>query len=698
MAPVPQFDLSRGWALTAPAMDPTSRLAAAELDAAFSLLVPARGAGQEVRLSLSHAGGVAEGYRWDAMPSREITLRGEGPRGLLHGTYDFLHAAGFRWLPPAGGSFPVHHAAGPVIEVPSHRESSPALPGRCLIIGHEVFLRQAEQWVSWAGRNRLNTVFFHVIDEAIAMGAAHAGRYRLLRERAVAAARERGMCIEVGGHGMSRLLPRRYFRTLPHAFRMTNGCRTPDHNFCPSSKEAREIVFAGAIGLFRLYPEADVVHCWADDIPGGGWCSCPRCEGLSIPDQALLATNILADALRECRPGARISYLAYQDTEAVPAHITPRPNVCLLWAPRMRCYAHGADDPACAENRLHSGPPFRLLDEFFRRNGAAPSRVFEYYLDTILFPAALPLMPTTMGKDMRFYQEAGAHTVQALMTGSTPSAFPQLNAWLYPRFAWDPREDATALAAGFFSVALGSSAADTAGGERCARLVAGLEAAHAAAVDIVPEQVMQRLPPGPLAAVRDPSTDMTDPAFAPASVLAEKVRRLDAVPALLDQVSKSLDALRPIADPGRWEAAQTEVGLHRSVLLFARARARLYEAVSRRAPRAEVLGILSDARVHFADVVTWARRTMPVRADRLEFRLLLEGLWGLRLALISRKYAASPVGRGLSWCLTVIRLGLLYLRVRRAPRQGMVRPRRPPGPRSLPTVPKPRRSVGDGRS
>jgi hypothetical protein len=668
---MPSIDLSRGWTIASQAADPVSRLASSELEAAFSALAPAQGAARELRVGLSHDAGDGEGYRWEADRARGIALHGEGPRGLLYGVYDLLHAAGFRWLSPAGGSGWDRRPAGPVIEVPALRSSSPGLPGRCLIIGHEVFLRQAVEWIAWAGRSRLNTVFFHIIDEPLAMGAASAARYRSVRDKAVAAARERGMRIEVGGHGMSLLLPRRCFRKTPQAFRMSEGSRTPDHNFCPSSPEAREIISANSAKLFRLYPEADVIHSWADDIPGGGWCSCPKCADLSVSDQALMATNILADALKECLPGAQISHLAYQDTENVPARTTPRPNVCLLWAPRMRCYAHGADEPGCAENALHCGPQFRTLNDFFRRSGAQPSRVFEYYLDTILFPAVIPFLPGTLAKDMRFYRDAGAHTVQALMTGSTAWAFPPLNAWLYPRLAWDPDQDPAELAGEFFTAALGVDAARaSAGTVEGRRLAASLEAAHAAAIDIVPEQVLHRLPPTPLAAVSDPSADMTDPAHAPSPVLKEKVLRLEVIPALLDKAGESLEAMRALSAPHRWEAARIELDLHRAVLQFERARARLYEAAARGAARAEVRVLLSEARGHAGEVVRWSRRTMSVPADRREFRLLLEVLWGLRLSFISREYAVTPLGRGLSWCITVIRLALMYLRVRRVRPEG----------------------------
>jgi hypothetical protein len=213
---------------------------------------------------------------------------------------------------------------------------------------------------------------------------------------------------------------------------------------------------------------------------------------------------------------------------------------------------------------------------------------------------------------------------------------------------------------------LGAGAAGVAAAEQGSELVGSLEAAHAAAIDIVPEQVKPRLPPGRFAAVSDPATDMTDPALAPAATLRDKVRQVDVIPALVEKAVRSLVALRSVAEPGRWAEADTELKLHRATLLFERARTRLYEAESRGAARAEVRAVLREARGHFGEVLTWARHTMRERSDRLGFRLILEGVWGLRLARISRSHAATPVGRGLSWCLTVARLGLLYFRARRA--------------------------------
>jgi len=55
---------------------------------------------------------------------------------------------------------------------------------------------------------------------------------------------------------------------------------------------------------------------------------------------------------------------------------------------------------------------------------------------------------------------------------------------------------------------------------------------------------------------------------------------------------------------------------------------------------------------------------MTVPADRRGLILFLEGIWGLRLAWISRTLALTSAGRGLSFCLSAGRLAGRYIRVR----------------------------------
>jgi hypothetical protein len=57
-------------------------------------------------------------------------------------------------------------------------EDAPALPGRCLVLGERALLEDAESWIVWAARNRLNTLFVHVSLQGEQTGAAPDAAWR----------------------------------------------------------------------------------------------------------------------------------------------------------------------------------------------------------------------------------------------------------------------------------------------------------------------------------------------------------------------------------------------------------------------------------------------------------------------------------------------------------------------------------------
>jgi hypothetical protein len=79
------------------------------------------------------------------------------------------------------------------------------------------------------------------------------------------------------------------------------------------------------------------------------------------------------------------------------------------------------------------------------RSPITPPRAFEYYLDAILFGRGVPELGRVMTADLAAYAAAGAHTVQALMTGTGSWRAPHPNPWLFSRLTWNPQQDAEAL-------------------------------------------------------------------------------------------------------------------------------------------------------------------------------------------------------------------------------------------------------------
>ncbi len=395
-------EVSRGWRLTADLADPTIALAAAELEAALG-----RPGEDGLEIALSHGGRTGDAFRRRVGPAR-IELHGDSPRALLFGVYRTLEDLGLRWPWPGERRGRPRGA-----RLQKLTEKGPALPGRCLVLGERALVEYAEDWIVWAARNRLNGVFVHVSTRRNPTGAAPEGSWREARARALELAEERGMPIEHGGHLLPELLAAEELHALAAGE--------------PPSDATRRIL----ADHVRAHSEAAVLHLWGADLPAGA----PG--GREASEAALRTANAIADIAEDERPGVQVAYLAYHETEEVPRAVRPRDNVCLLFAPRERCYEHSLADRSCRRNARHRDLLLAQI-EHFGAAGAAPPRVFDYWFDAILFPGGVPDLTGTMADDLRFYREAGVHTVQLVMTGHGRRPPPHRNPPGFARLAWDP--------------------------------------------------------------------------------------------------------------------------------------------------------------------------------------------------------------------------------------------------------------------
>jgi len=658
---VVRLDFSRGWQIISPTSDPVVTLAAAELAAVlhrvtgndFPIAMKSRHHKPAIALSCNH--GEDDGFSWQAT-SDYIELHGHNRRGLLYAVYSFLEALGCRWVAPgmAGERIP----SGVLFDLPDVQiEETPTLPGRCLIIGHYVFMQEVESWIAWAAQNRLNTIFLHVI-EGLAVGAAPEKQWQRYKSKAVSLARQRGMTIEHGGHGLAALLPRRLFKQIPNAFRYHNGRRVPDHNFCPTSEEGLAIIRQNAEAYFRAHTEVDVFHLWPDDIPGRGWCACDRCRAYTPSEQAMLAANAVAEVLQNVNPEAQLAYLAYMDTEEVPTKVAPRHNVCLLWAPRSRCYAHATEDGTCAVNVPHYVENFREQVEHFRLTAARPPRVFEYYLDAILYKSLLPPLPTVMMQDLHFYRDAGAQTVQALMTGDRPWLAPQLNVWLFARLAWNCNQDLDALLADFCLATFGTENPNLPAYYRT------LEQAFALALDIQPHQVKLEFDLSPVQFVSNPPADMGDPAFASPEILRRKCQLNAAISDLVRNAARHLEAAKPMAAPEVWTAERTEFELTRAWLGFDLSRVRLYDAVSSKPTTADAKRWLDETQSALNEVLAWGEAHITDPRFGMNFRFLHQIFWQLRISKIRADHFAGTLHRWILKLRSLVQTAWMFRRIR----------------------------------
>ncbi|MEQ8747477.1 DUF4838 domain-containing protein [Pyruvatibacter sp.] len=627
------LDLTAGWhidAARAPDISPAAT-AARELHDALTTLAPQNSTQAPVQFILQHRTSSSDGFTWN-IKDGVVHLNGNSARGLLYCVYSFLMAMGFSWpghkpqdtCQPKGSRFSIAHASA----------ESPGFEGRCLILGHHAFLAEYMEWITWAARNRLNTIFVHTAEEGLALGAVPVRQWHDVSTQVRAHCTHYGMTLELGGHGLSRLLPRTLFDEMPDAFRMKDGVRTPDHNLEPLNAQGMAEVRKNAHAWFQANPGADIYHLWPDDIPGGGWSQSPECEGLSASDQALIATNALAEELNAISPDAQIAHIAYHDTEPAPTTARPRHNVSLLWAPRMRSYADGAFDKNSSVNHRYPGELAANMALFNEAN-APPTRVFEYYLDAILFKSVLPPLADLMAQDAKGYRAAGVHTLQALMVGGRPWCAPQINAYAFAHLAWRPDASPATLTRSFCAGLVGKAAADALTGHYEA-----LANAFSMALTFEPREARPGAAAGAADFLDTPPTDMGDPWHATPNDISQRAMLRPAISILLDSAADALfQAGNSATDMRHIAGLQAEFALTRLWFDFHFARLSLYSAVHQ---KTDITNALAEAYAVCDAVDEWADINIADPRYRENTKLLHWLFWRLRLDNIRED--ATPAG------------------------------------------------------
>jgi hypothetical protein len=238
-----------------------------------------------------------------------------------------------------------------------------------------------------------------------------------------------GLEIEYEVHALSELLSREYWSSPDRdMFRMDSmGQRNPDSNCCPSSLQALEIISEKAVEYGRiLKPTTGRYFFWPDD--GKEWCQCPKCNGLTSSDQAIVVENAMIMAIRKhINPNATLSHISYNTTLLPPKLIDPHAGLFLEFAPIGRAYDRSIDDPDVKlgnkdpEPKSHS-EYLEILDANLEVFGRESAQVLEYWLDVSRFsgwkrPAQrIPWFDAVMKADANAYARKGIRHVTTFAT------------------------------------------------------------------------------------------------------------------------------------------------------------------------------------------------------------------------------------------------------------------------------------------
>jgi len=346
-----------------------------------------------------------------------ISISGALPKGVLNGVYDLAEQLGYLFLMPgnAGEWAPEtikDLSCGNVVKIPRFPFRGVFWEKRC-----EDYT--VEEWLRFYAKLKFNALAYDDFN-------------------CLELTEELGLRFEIGGHGLSKLLPRTLFDTDPAMFRMFQpedfrGKRTNDSNFCVNNPSSRKVVKDNFRQKLREAAGCHALHAWADDLPAGGWCLCPSCRAFTPEDQAMLSMRILAETACEELSNIRIPFLAYHDT-LFPGNQIDAPDECfLLYAPRERCYAHALDDADCKRNRWYLDALKQWMKKFKNTDDA---HVFEYYFDQILFRGMYPFLPETIINDTAVYLKNGIECFLSLQVAG-PTLAPEYNMLVFSQVNWD---------------------------------------------------------------------------------------------------------------------------------------------------------------------------------------------------------------------------------------------------------------------
>lgn len=221
-------------------------------------------------------------------------------------------------------------------------------------------------------------------------------------------AKSRGLQIEYEFHAAGYLLPRTLFERYPEYFRVNaDGMRTPDWNFCVSSKEAMELVTERAMQVIKsLYGSRPYYYLWLDDRRDSR-CHCEKCKNLTGSDQQMLVINAIAERLKKWNPEAKVAYLAYFD-RVIPPTVKPKSNVFVEYAPFEKYVSKDKE-----KIRLEQEAFEQLIKVF----GNKDMKILEYWYDNSMFsnwtkpPKEYFLDRAAMDQDIASYKSRGAEQI-----------------------------------------------------------------------------------------------------------------------------------------------------------------------------------------------------------------------------------------------------------------------------------------------
>jgi hypothetical protein len=380
-----------------------------------------------------------------------IVLGGDEPRGVVYGVYDLLERLGCRFFYPALD--------------PSDPESVPHAPDLSLPAGSWAIASPLKYrtlaWFEWR-REVLDTTPEQLHAQ---IEWAMKARYNVFETaalelppdhplaRALRAAKERGMMLQVPGHNFDQFLPSdpQTFAEQPEWFG-EKGSRRVQHafygaQFCWSNQEAQRRFTDNVVRFVLEHPDIDILELSGLDGGTALPCGCEHCAKRSPTDNVIELLNGVVARLAKEAPHVVVETLGgYQYSDRPPESVKPDPRLRVFWA-------HWGRVPTVS----YATKNYARRQQLEAWAGAFDHRLtaFQYYSDHFAnswFTA--PLVKQIEG-DRRFLIDLGVDGMLNLLYPDRHWRRSSLNAYLAGRSFYDASLDPFALLRDYATIYFG---------------------------------------------------------------------------------------------------------------------------------------------------------------------------------------------------------------------------------------------------
>lgn len=389
----------------------------------------------------------------------KIILSGNSDRALLYAVYQFLGRLGCRWLAP---QLPFYNGTGEILPHVNNLEyhsdkpisQMAAMTYRKLDIdgGRSFTVENLKAIVDWMPK-----VFYNDLRVPLNMNGNNRVMWDNWRADLLPLLKERGIILEVGGHGYQNFLNAKMengqlFKQHPDWFGRDSSCKYSSSErlvFNTENPEAADYFTNNIVSYIKTHPEIDIFNLWPPDV--GRWSDCKEmlASGTPADRQARLANHV-SEALKKINPGIRTELIAYSYTLQPPQKSALNKDILVDICPIDQSFEGQIYDAGQQNNANYVNAINNWNSSFIGSKG-----IYSYYRK-YAWRSAPNVIPHYMQKDMQWYVK---NNMQGISTYAEPGDWftYEINHYILGHLAWNPNADVDQLISNFLKARYGDA-------------------------------------------------------------------------------------------------------------------------------------------------------------------------------------------------------------------------------------------------